>query len=335
MLLQEVYDFAVRTGKKVADRTAQQQPSISGTCVGCKTAGVTARMLAQVARKQRGSRDDITVMMVNLRGACSCTSPPVVLSSGTVNSSGGLLASSSTGGATSARQQPGPSVASGVQLHSSPAALGQHPAGSGDIGAALNQPQLQPLNHQLDQQQLFAAQALKQPAQQQQHQPLASLPAAHRRHPQQQQHKWQPGHGGLLLQPSVCPGSAADMQAAATHHHHHHHDAAGVPHAADGAHPSLLSDLALSSPFAMMLGGAVAEVEVVEVSDFSTASGGSSVVSGGSAPVAFVAKLSTAGSSGMRKRSLSVALGNSRSCGSTPQLVGPLGSNDQPVVVLT
>jgi hypothetical protein len=112
---------------------------------------------------------------------------------------------------------------------------------------------------------------------------------------------------------------------------------------ADGLQHSLLSDLAMSSPFAMMLSSAaVAEVEVEVdldlVSPFSTV--GSGVVSGGSAPPAleFVAAalVPSGGSSGARKRSLSVALGNSRSCGSVgaPPL-GPLSSTEPPVVVLT
>lgn len=313
-----MYDYAHKTLKKVEERYARQ-PSSSGVCSGCQAAGIAARALAQCARKQRGSRDDITVMLVNLSANCSCVKPPVTLSSATINS--GLLASSSTGGVSNAR--PGPAVSSGTQLHSSPASLGDQPLGSSEAGTSSQQRQQELLHKQL-----------KQPPQ-----PSLPpvLPAAQRpQHRQPPPQKWRAGstHPGLLLQPSVCPGTACSMQASAFD--------AGPHHGTDGLHSSLLSDLALSSPFAMMLGGTVAEVEVevevqVEVDPFDSSAGsGSAVVSGGSAPPAFVTALVPSGSAAMRKRSLSMALGNSRSCGSVgaPQL-GPMGSSEPPVVVLT
>lgn len=321
---QEVYDYALKAVQKVTEHIARQQSPSNGVCAGCKAAGIAARALASVARKQRGSRDDITVMVANLSGNCSCANPPAMLSSAT-GSSSGLLASTSTGGATGRAQQSG-AVASGVQLHSSPAALGQQP----DTPPA----EAGPSSQQAQQQRQAVLKPPKQPQQ--------SLPAAPRlphHQQQQQQHKWRPGvmHGGLLLQPSVCPGPAAAMHAAAAFDAGPHHHVAS----ADGLQHSLLSDLAMSSPFAMMLGGTVAEVDVIEV-NLSSGSG-SSVVSGGSAPpalnIAAAAALVPFGSSGLRKRSLSVALGNSRSCGSVG--APPLGqinshcSSEPPVVVLT
>jgi hypothetical protein len=323
--MQEVYDYALKAVKKVEEHVAKQ-PLSNGICAGCKAAGIAARALASCARKQRGSRDDITVMVANMGGNCTCANPPAVLSSAT-GSSSGLLASSSTGGATRrATPQQSGTIAIGVQLHSSPAALGQ-PSGlpSSDSGPSAQRPQSE---RRPEQQQPHQSQFFKPPKQ-----PQQSLPVARQ---QQQLQKWRPGsaHGGLLLQPSVCPGPASAMHAAAVDAGHLHHAVGG-----EGLQHSLLSDLAMSSPFATML-GTVAEVEVglVEVSDLSTASG-SGVVSGGSAPPAFnavAAALMSSGSAGLRKRSLSVALGNSRSCGSVgaPQL-GPIASNEPPVVVLT
>lgn len=327
LLPQEVYDYALKAVQKVTEHIARQQSPSNGVCAGCKAAGIAARALASVARKQRGSRDDITVMVANLSGNCSCANPPAMLSSAT-GSSSGLLASSSTGGATRQAQQSN-AVASGVQLHSSPAALGLQPdAPPAEAGLS---------SQQVPQQQQQQQAAFKPPKQ-----PQHSLPAAPRlpcHQQQQRQHKWRPGvmHGGLLLQPSVCPGPASAMHASAAFDAGPHHHVAS----ADGLQHSLLSDLAMSSPFAMMLGGAVAEVDVVEV-DLSSGSG-SSVVSGGSAPpalnIAAAAALVPFGPSGLRKRSLSVALGNSRSCGSVG--APPLGqmnshcSSEPPVVVLT
>lgn len=317
-----MYDYALKAVKRVEERQARQ-PSSNGTCAGCHAAGIAARALSNYARKQRGSRDDITVMLVNLGQPCSCTDPPAVLSSATA--SNGVLTTSSTG---AGRPSEG-SVAAGVQLHSSPAVLGGQQAGASDQGLS---------GHRQQPQQQQEAPFLPPRQQHPQH----SLPAAPRppQVPQQQQHKWRPGAtlgNGLFLQPSVCPGPASAMHAAAF-------DAG--PQRGDGMHSSLLSDLALSSPFAMMLGGAIAEVEVevevdvVEVVDGFTSSS-SGVVSGGSAPPALnlVAALGHSGSIGLRKRSLSVALGNSRSCGSVgaPPLgpMGPMRSTEPPVVVLT
>jgi hypothetical protein len=326
--MQEVYDYALKAVKKVEEHVAKQ-PFSNGVCAGCKAAGIAARALASCARKQRGSRDDITVMVANMGGNCTCANPPVVLSSAT-GSSSGLLASSSTGGVTGrSTQQQGGTIATGVQLHSSPAALGQPPGSpSSESGPSAQGPHSEQQPEQQPEQQQPQQSQFKLPKQ-----PQQSLPVARQ---QQQPQKWRPGsaHGGLLLQPSVCPGPASAKHAAAVVAGPLHHAVGG-----EGLQHSLLSDLAMSSPFAMML-GTVAEIEVglVEVSDFSTTSG-SAVVSGGSAPPAFnvvAAALMSSGSSGLRKRSLSVALGNSRSCGSVgaPQL-GPIASNEPPVVVLS
>lgn len=306
LLLQEVYDYAHKALGKVERARLHSAPSTSGVCSGCQAASVAARALAQCARKQRGSRDDITVLLANLGAACSCTKPPVTLSSATLNS--GLLASTSTGGVATAGKA-GATVASGVQLHSSPAALGDQPTAGAE--ACTN-----PQQH-----------SKQQPKQQ--HSEVLHRQAKHAKQsysPQQPPHKCRggpPHAGGLLLQPSVCPGTACPMQASAVAFD------SGPHHAADAMQSGLLSDLALSSPFAMMLGGAVAEIEVeVEVVDASLTSDSNGVVSGGSAPPGFVA--------GLRKRSLSMALANTRSCGSVgaPQL-RPMGSSEQPVVVLT
>jgi hypothetical protein len=136
-------------------------------------------------------------------------------------------------------------------------------------------------------------------------------------------------HAGLVLQPSVCPSTAAAAQDA------------GQQFAGEGAHSACLSDLALSSPFALMLKGAAAEVEIQidavapEVCDFCKSNGSAGVVSGGSAPPTLVAALAHNSSAGLRKRSLSVALGNSRSCGSAGVACEAHGEQQAPVVVLT
>jgi hypothetical protein len=331
LCVQEVYDYARKAVKKAEEHHAQQ-PNSKGVCTGCLASGVAARALAHCARKQRGSRDDITVMLANLGGGvCTCLNPPAVLSLAT-SSKGSLLASSSTGGVRSG--QDGSSSAAAVAALrasslSGPAALGQDPpTSSGGTNGTSNPPQEQQQH------------SMHPPAKAHKQQPLQSLSAPQRthqlQHQQQQGHRWRPGsaHTGLVLQPSVCPGPASATAASA--------HASGAQHTGSGH--SILSDLALSSPFAMMLGGTVTEVElvaeVVGVPEQQTA-GGSEVVSRGSAPPALVATALgsvavAAGASGLRKRSLSVALGNSRSCGSAgaPQL-GPMGSTEPPVVVLT
>lgn len=341
-----MYDYAVKAVHKVQDRLTRQRSPTHDVCAGCKAAGIAARALSSVARKQRRSRDDITVIVANLGASCTCTNPPATLSSATAGSSSSLLASSSTGGPHDGSAQHSDTIAAGVQLHSSPAALGlQRPTDAAAAAAAANVSPSQLQQHPHQQEQHTQQQALFRPPKQ----PQQSLPATRRLPacPPQQHLKRAPGaaagavHGpGLLLQPSVCPGPASAVYEASAAHHN-----MPVTSTADGLQHSLLSDLAMSSPFAMMLSSAaVAEVEVEVdlhldlVSPFSTA--GSGVVSGGSAPPAleFVAAalVPSGGSSGARKRSLSVALGNSRSCGSVgaPPL-GPLSSTEPPVVVLT
>lgn len=345
LCVKEVYDYAVKAVHKVQDRLTRQRSPTHDVCAGCKAAGIAARALSSVARKQRRSRDDISVIVANLGASCSCTNPPATLSSATAGSSSSLFASSSTGGPHDGSAQHSDSVAAGVQLHSSPAVLGlQQPTDAAAAATDAGSSQMQQHPHQ--QEQHTQQQALFRPPKQ----PQQSLPAARRlpARPPPQHLKRAPGaaagamHGaGLLLQPSVCPGPASAVYEASAHHHHN----MPVASTADGLQHSLLSDLAMSSPFAMMLSSAaVAEVEVEVdlhldlVSPFSTV--GSGVTSGGSAPPAleFVAAalVPSGGSSGARKRSLSVALGNSRSCGSVgaPPL-GPLSSTEPPVVVLT
>lgn len=341
-----MYDYAVKAVHKVQDRLTRQRSPTNDVCAGCKAAGIAARALSSVARKQRRSRDDITVIVANLGASCSCTNPPATLSSATAGSSSSLLASSSTGGPHDGSAQHSDSIAAGVQLHSSPAALGlQQPTDAAAAATDAGPSQLQ--QHPHPQEQHTQQQGLFKPPKQ----PQQSLPATRRlpARPPQQHCKRAPGaaagavHGpGLLLQPSVCPGPASAVYDASAHHH----NMPVTSSTADGLQHSLLSDLAMSSPFAMMLSSAaVAEVEVEVdlhldlVSPFSTAGSGG-VVSGGSAPPAleFVAAalVPSGGSSGARKHSLSVALGNSRSCGSVgaPPL-GPLSSTEPPVVVLT
>jgi hypothetical protein len=339
---QEVYDYARKAVKKVEEHHARQ-PSSKSVCTGCLASGVAARALAHCARKQRGSRDDITVMLANLGGGvCTCQNPPAVLSLAT-SSKSSLLDSSSTGGVR-AGQGASSSAAAGAPLRASslsgPAALGQFPPPTSGGDAGTSDPAQQEQQHERERERERQQQhPLHPPAKAHKQQQLQSLPAPQRthqlQHQQQQAHRWRPGaaHPGLVLQPSVCPGPASALHASA-HGSASHHAGSGY---------SILSDLALSSPFAMMLGGTVAEVEVVAdiavgVPEQPTASG-AGVVSGGSAPPTLVATALGSvgvGASGLRKRSLSVALGNSRSCGSAgvPQM-GPMGSAEPPVVVLT
>lgn len=72
--LQEVFDYAHKTLLKVQQKHAAQSVQ-HRVCGACQAAGIAARALAHCARKQRHSRDDITVLLVNLNTPCTCTQP--------------------------------------------------------------------------------------------------------------------------------------------------------------------------------------------------------------------------------------------------------------------
>jgi hypothetical protein len=111
--VQEVYEYARKTLQKVQEKHASM-PCSKGMCCACQAAGIAARALTHFARNKRHSRDDITVLVVNLHTPCSC--PKSTSSHYTSNSSllsrapgepqlqqtGSLLGSSSAGGALSA-----------------------------------------------------------------------------------------------------------------------------------------------------------------------------------------------------------------------------------------
>lgn len=366
-LLQVVYDHASKILKR-AEEQCRQKSTSKGLCCGCFAAGAAAKALAMFARNKRGSRDDITVLLVNLSAACSCTRPASILSSSsaTAAASGIPASSSSSGGGIThslpANQRSAEQLSVHTELHSSPAALPSAAAAAGPGGASALHPE-QPWQYSLSEQPIKQKQQPQQPQRTQ----LRS-PQQHGMGPpqQQQQHQQQRRQHhvrqcvrqsrskdpGLLLQPSVAPATAL---------HHRQHAAGGAgglssgspfsSSAAAGAvaeavHAAPLSDLAMSSPFAMVLSDVVeVEIEVVDLEMMRVpgAGGGNhlqqqqtaGVVTGRSAPANIVAALSSGGSASLRRQSVSV-LTNSRSCGSLEgSQQGKLGSSELPVVVLT
>jgi hypothetical protein len=339
-LPQEVYQYAHKTLQKVADR-CPRAPSANGACCGCQAAGVAARALSQCARKQRGSRDDITVLLANMAAACQCLKLPTLLSSSSKGAAAGSLRGACGGGGSVACDGM-PSSSSNARvapLHSSPAAL--------DAGVTLAQHQQQPQSSQPPQ---LPDAVAKQPQQQpQQHDQGAADDTALRLQAVRQcvRHDAPPWPAGLQLQPSVAPSSAAGS-GGSSGVHNHAAGAAGGGGAAALTRGGVLSDLALSSPFAMMLchDASAKGMDVDHVLHAAVAVAGA----GKSAPPGMIAgALLTAAdrvgrsaptlSSGdvagaARKRSLSAALVSSRSCGSVG-VQGRMGSSELPVVVLT
>lgn len=68
----DVLAYLQRAVAKVAERASAADASACVACMPCQAAGVAARALAQCARRQRHSSDDITVLVVDLIRQCSC-----------------------------------------------------------------------------------------------------------------------------------------------------------------------------------------------------------------------------------------------------------------------
>ncbi|WIA28603.1 hypothetical protein OEZ86_011143 [Tetradesmus obliquus] len=67
---QEVYDYASRTLRKMQEKFPSGTTD-KGLCCACQAAGCASQALARAAREQRNSRDDITVLLVNLKTPCT------------------------------------------------------------------------------------------------------------------------------------------------------------------------------------------------------------------------------------------------------------------------
>lgn len=218
---QEVYDYASRTLRKMQEKFPSGTTD-KGLCCACQAAGCASQALARAAREQRNSRDDITVLLVNLKTPCTCAN--VLGPHYTHNSSllrrvpaqlrrtGGLLGSSSADQAQpqqQQQQQQREAAGSPSQQHRKEQRLASGSVG-GSSHSSYDALQLQPLQH--------ASQ---------------DVPA---------------GSAALVVQPSVCPSAAAGperrQQLAAAAHMAHMHAAPPV------------SDLVMSSPFAGMLSSA-------------------------------------------------------------------------------
>lgn len=191
-------------------------------CSACQAAGVAARALALCARKQRHSRDDITVLLINLKSPCTCAQPLGAHS---------LSSSSLMSKATAALVRPRGILGSNSAGQLDRVCSGtKQPAGQGSGGQQQQQQQQQATSSDSHH---TASQALR----------TVSRSLSQSDLPQQltDSSRLCSGFGGgLVLQPSVCPGAsgvARQQQIAA---------AAGDT--------GQVSDLVMSSPFASTLG---------------------------------------------------------------------------------
>jgi protein phosphatase 2C len=321
MTHEEVFDYAHKTLLKVQQKHATQSVQ-HRVCSACQAAGIAARALALCARKQRHSRDDITVLLVNLSTPCTCAHPL-----GAHNVSSSSLMSKAT--AALVRTQGILGSVSADQLQR--------------VGSGTRQ-----RSSQLESQQ---------------HQHSTSSQSLPQLEVQQQLSRTTAGSGfagGLLMQPSVRPGSAATPHAKAQQT------------SAGAARVGQVSDLVLSSPFASTVGSRPAAAAAISgvaaalrggaaalPTDGATSSVLRSSLSGpGCAPASassaddtsseeeFIMDCTSArpvGSApadlqggvvaGALQQSLSLALGGNRSCGLVN--TGSLGSSELPVAVLT
>eukprot|EP00878_Enallax_costatus_P028986 GHUV01031360.1.p1 GENE.GHUV01031360.1~~GHUV01031360.1.p1 ORF type:complete len:384 (+),score=103.74 GHUV01031360.1:191-1342(+) len=215
---EEVFDYAHKTLLKVQQKHAEQHVQ-HRVCSACQAAGVAARALALCARKQRHSRDDITVLLVNLKTPCTCAQPL-----GAHNVSSSSLMSKAT--AALVRPQ-------GI--------LGSSSAGQLDrVCSDSRQPARQGSGQQQQQQHgtcsdslLAGSQALQSSCR--------SLSQADTPQQLSDSGRLCSGFGGgLVLQPSVCPGAAGPARQQQI--------------AAAAGDTGQVSDLVMSSPFASTIG---------------------------------------------------------------------------------
>eukprot|EP00879_Flechtneria_rotunda_P000146 GHRR01000213.1.p1 GENE.GHRR01000213.1~~GHRR01000213.1.p1 ORF type:complete len:631 (+),score=184.85 GHRR01000213.1:186-2078(+) len=346
---EEVYDYAQKALRKVQQKNGTRSCR-NGVCCACQAAGIAARALAQFARKERRSRDDITVLLVNLQTPCSCARP---VGSHNTNSSslvskeskeqlrsGGLLCTSSVGQLSHSKVTPSRHSKShkrhnsGRGADSGSGSDGRSPANLA-VQAAVTQHQAPThgalLQHNTQQQQQHEQQtnsSAEPTKQQRQHDDDSSQKSGsdHCSHP--------------CLQPSVCPlpGDNASSKLAG----------------ASSFGGAFASDIVLSSPFAGMYEvAATASQQHSDAPDNGATAVGSSTIAGSTAAgnsqypgssepdkkVAVVftpndVNLSGGGQlAGALQHSLNIAMGRNYSCGLRHS--GSHSSSDLPVCVRT